>query len=51
MVVFPAPFGPSRPNTSPARTSKSMPFTASTGAIILGQNFDLDGLLHDRTSV
>src|SRR5204862_523046 len=30
VVDLPAPFGPSRPNTSPAATSKSMPFTAST---------------------
>jgi hypothetical protein len=30
VVDFPAPFGPSSPNTSPAATSKSMPFTAST---------------------
>src|SRR3954466_13228892 len=29
VVDFPAPFGPSSPNTSPGRTSKSMPFTAS----------------------
>ena len=30
VVDLPAPFGPSRPNTSPGATSKSMPFTAST---------------------
>ena len=30
VVDLPAPFGPSRPNTSPAPTRKSMPFTAST---------------------
>src|SRR3954452_2154272 len=29
-VDLPAPLGPSRPNTSPAATSKSIPFTAST---------------------
>ena len=29
-VDFPAPFGPSSPNTSPGATSKSMPRTAST---------------------
>ena len=30
VVVFPAPFGPSRPNTSPSSTSKLRPRTAST---------------------
>jgi len=30
VVDLPAPFGPSRPNTSPASTVKSMPATAST---------------------
>ena len=30
MVVLPAPFGPRRPNTSPAATSKSIPSTART---------------------
>src|SRR5580704_4556025 len=30
VVVLPAPFGPSRPNTSPGWISKSMPFTACT---------------------
>ena len=30
VVDLPAPFGPRRPNTSPAATSKSMLFTAST---------------------
>ena len=30
VVDLPAPFGPSRPKTSPAATSKSMPLTAST---------------------
>ena len=30
VVDFPAPFGPSRPKTSPGATSKSIPFTAST---------------------
>ena len=30
VVDLPAPFGPSRPNTSPRPTSKSMPLTAST---------------------
>ena len=29
VVDLPAPFGPSRPNTSPEATSKSMPLTAS----------------------
>src|SRR5918912_689450 len=29
VVDFPAPFGPSSPTTSPAATSKSIPFTAS----------------------
>ena len=28
VVVLPAPFGPSRPNSSPGRTSKLMPRTA-----------------------
>ena len=30
VVDFPAPFGPSKPNTSPGNTVKSMPATAST---------------------
>ena len=30
VVDLPAPFGPSRPKTSPAATSKSIPITAST---------------------
>ena len=30
VVVLPAPFGPSRPKHSPARTSSSMPSTATT---------------------
>ena len=30
VVDLPAPLGPSRPNTSPVSTSKSIPFTAST---------------------
>ena len=30
VVDLPAPLGPSSPNASPAATSKSMPFTAST---------------------
>ena len=30
VVDLPAPFGPSRPNTSPGATWKSMPRTAST---------------------
>jgi hypothetical protein len=30
VVDLPAPFGPSRPKTSPCATSKSIPFTAST---------------------
>src|SRR5689334_21800585 len=29
VVDLPAPFGPSRPNTSPGATSKSIPLTAS----------------------
>src|SRR5436309_1253280 len=39
VVDLPAPFGPSRPNTSPGATSKSMPFTASTqpGSRIVGE--------------
>ena len=32
VVVLPAPFGPSSPKTSPARTSKSMPSTAVMSA-------------------
>ena len=32
VVVFPAPFGPSSPNTSPGATSKLTPSTAFTGA-------------------
>ena len=31
VVVFPAPFGPSRPKTSPASTPKLTPSTALTG--------------------
>ena len=31
VVVFPAPFGPSRPNTSPRSTVKEMPSTALDG--------------------
>ena len=31
VLVLPAPFGPSRPNTSPSRTSNDRPRTASTG--------------------
>jgi len=27
-VVFPAPFGPSRPNTVPVGTARSIPFSA-----------------------
>src|SRR5262245_4968843 len=34
-VVFPAPFGPSRPNTSPGRTSKVMSSTATVAAYVL----------------
>jgi hypothetical protein len=30
VVVFPAPFGPSRPNDSPAATEKLIPRTAWT---------------------
>ena len=30
VVVLPAPFGPRKPNTSPAATLRSMPLTAST---------------------
>ena len=30
VVDFPAPFGPSSPNTSPGAMSKSIPLTAST---------------------
>src|SRR5438270_4979866 len=30
VVVLPAPFGPRKPKTSPAATSKSTPFTASS---------------------
>ena len=30
VVDLPAPFGPSRPNTSPGPTPKSIPLTAST---------------------
>ena len=30
VVVLPAPLGPSRPNTSPRRTSNERPRTAST---------------------
>src|SRR6059058_5859430 len=30
VVVFPAPLGPRKPNTSPVATSKSTPLTAST---------------------
>ena len=29
VVVLPAPFGPRKPNTSPRRTSKSTPSTAT----------------------
>jgi hypothetical protein len=32
VVVFPAPFGPRNPTTSPARTSKETSRTASTPA-------------------
>ena len=32
VVVFPAPFGPSRPKTSAGATSKETPSTAFTGA-------------------
>jgi len=31
VVVFPAPFGPSSPNTSPGSTAKLIPSTALTG--------------------
>ncbi len=30
VVVFPAPFGPSRPKTVPCSTARSTPFTACT---------------------
>ena len=30
MVVFPAPFGPSSPNTVPSSTDRSTPLTART---------------------
>jgi hypothetical protein len=30
VVVLPAPFGPSRPNTSPDRTEKLIPSTATS---------------------
>jgi hypothetical protein len=29
VVVFPAPFGPRNPKTSPFRTEKAIPFTAT----------------------
>src|SRR5207247_1955599 len=32
VVVFPAPFGPSRANTAPASTERSIPRTASTSS-------------------
>ena len=31
VVVLPAPFGPRKPKTSPSRTAKSMPATATSG--------------------
>ena len=47
-VDLPAPFGPSRPNTVPRGTARSMPLSASlsgcaaAAAIDLAQAFDLD---------
>src|SRR5690606_12600882 len=35
VVVFPAPFGPSRPNTSPPETERSMPSTAARSPYLL----------------
>src|SRR5713226_10189980 len=35
VVVLPAPFGPSRPKHSPARTSRSRPSTATTSLYAL----------------
>jgi len=35
MVVFPAPFGPSRQKTSPRATSKLTPRTASVSPYVL----------------
>jgi hypothetical protein len=34
VVVFPAPFGPRRPNSSPASTEKLTPRTASTSVLV-----------------
>jgi len=33
VVLLPAPFGPSSPNSSPRSTARSMPLTASTGVL------------------
>jgi hypothetical protein len=33
VVDLPAPLGPSKPNTSPGATSKSMPRTATTSPL------------------
>jgi hypothetical protein len=33
VVVLPAPFGPSSPNSSPRSTAKSIPRTASTSRV------------------
>src|SRR6266545_8116185 len=35
VVDLPAPFGPRKPNVSPAATAKSMPLTASTSPYFL----------------
>ena len=37
VVVLPAPFGPSRPNSSPRPTEKLIPRTASTGRLRRGK--------------
>ena len=37
LVVLPAPFGPSRPTTSPARTSMQTSFTTHAAAERLGE--------------
>src|SRR5580692_26167 len=45
VVVLPAPFGPRRPNTSPARTSK---LTSSTASRVPRFEFENDIFSHAR---
>ena len=51
VVVLPAPFGPSRAKTSPGATVKSRPSRTRWRAEGLAEAADLDGWLHDGSSL